>query len=363
MRLGWIALAGFRGYRDLHFIPDPNINVLVGANGAGKSNLLEAIAFLGTARSFRRAPDEALIAHDADTAVLRGEVGHGERMVLIEMEIVRKGGRKLQVNRKRQTRTADLAEALRVVTFLPDDLEIVKGGPGERRDLLDQAAALIWPSAALDQAEFDRALRQRNAFLRRHEEDMATLEVWDQRLAEAGGRLMERRARAAALIEKPAAEAYQRIAGRDTTVAFTYRSEWGGSLDPAIPASDHQEKLAEALQAGRRTDRERGLTTSGPQRDEPAITLGEYDLRYHGSQGEQRSMALSLRLATHRAVEEASTEVPVLVLDDVFSELDPRRADSLVASLPPVQTFISTAHSEDVPLTGRRFQVEDGTIS
>ncbi len=360
MRLGWIALTAFRSYRDLHFEPDAGINVLVGDNGAGKTNLLEAIGFLATGRSFRGAPDEALIGTDQEAAIVRGEVIRDERHLVIEMELKARGGRRFLINRTKVARAGELAEAFRVVTFLPDDLDILKGGPGRRRELLDEAAALIWPAAATEQSEFDRVLRQRNAFLRRREADSTTLDVWDERLASAAGQVMVRRARSAALLEKPAAEAYQEIAGGASVVGFNYRSEWGGSLDPVVGAAQHQFKLHEVLGRNRRTDVERGLTTAGPQRDEPVILLNGQDMRYRASQGEQRSTALALRLATHRAVEEAAGEAAVLVLDDVFSELDPSRSSALVASLPEVQTFVSTAH--EVPVSGRRYRVEEGTI-
>jgi DNA replication and repair protein RecF len=342
--------------------PVAGMNLVVGRNGAGKTNLLEAIGYLATLRSFRGSPDEALIGYTHEAAVVRGEVVHTEVPSLIEVEIRRHRGRRTQLNRARLARTADLLGHVRAVAFLPEDLDLVKRGPAYRRDYLDDVAVQLAPAAHLDQAEYDRALRQRNAFLRQGEDDPTTLAVWDERLAQAGGKVMSRRARAAAELAPAVAEAYRRVAGEAASVVFDYRSEWGAGLDPAVPAGELAAALAAALVAARRVDRERRVTTRGPHRDEPVVLLDGHDLRYHGSQGEQRTTALALRLATHLAVSERTGANPLLLLDDVFSELDPGRASALARSLPDAQTIITTADRADVPVDGRVWQVADGAV-
>ncbi len=363
MRLDWIRLAGFRSYAEVEWRPDAAVNVLVGNNGAGKTNLLEAVSYLATLRSFRSAPDEALIAYDATEAVIRAEIeGSEDRRSLIEVEIGRGKSRRVQVNRNRLMRTAELLHHLQVVTFLPEDLDIVKRGPALRRDFLDDLAVAATPAASLDRAEFERALRQRNAFLRQGIDDAVTLSVWDERLALAAGRVMSRRAQVAQAMSDRLGEAYRFLAGEESELAWEYRSEWGGSLDATVGAGSFTERLAESLARRRRADIERRVTGTGPHRDDPALLLDGHDLRYHGSQGEQRSTALALRLASHGLVEERTGFPPVLILDDVFSELDPDRSAALASALPHGQTIISTAERSDVPVEGVVWSVEASTV-
>lgn len=360
VRLAWLQLHDFRSYPALEWRPDPGVNILVGRNGAGKTNVLEAIGFLSNLRSFRGAPEETLIAHDAETAVLRGEESSAQ--ALVEVEITRKGGRRTRIGQKSIGRTSDLQSVLRTVAFLPDDLDLVKGSPAGRRELLDDVATQIWPGAALDQAEFDRTLRQRNTFLKQGDRDPATLEVWDSRLAQAAAKVMGRRARAAAALEETLVESYGRIAGEETSVRFAYQSDWGGTLDPTTPASDWSRSLTAALRERRRLDFELRTTGSGPHRDDPALSLGGQGSRHQASQGEQRTLALAIRLATHRAVALQTDRVPLLLLDDVYSELDAERSKALTDALPEAQTFVSTTRLEEVPVPGRAWQVSEGDI-
>jgi DNA replication and repair protein RecF len=363
MEFSWLELRDFRSYRELRIEPDPSINVLVGANGAGKTNLLEGAAYLSSLRSFRGAPDEALINDESEAAVVRGEVRHAESTSLIELELPRSGRRRVRVNGQRPARSTDLLGHVRAVMFLPDDLDIVKRGPAYRRDFLDSVAVQLWPGAHLDQQEYDRALRQRNSLLRQSgwDVDLPTLAVWDQRLSQAAGKLMTRRAGAAAALRKRVTETYASLSGAGTAVEMLYASKWGGSLE-GQPAEETAARLAAALVDSRRADTERRVTTMGPHRDEPWFTVAGRDARTRASQGEQRTLALSLRLASHTAISEATGETALLLLDDVFSELDMERANALAGMLPRAQTFITTAREEEVPVHGRTFLVEPGRI-
>lgn len=363
MEFSWLELKDFRSYRELRIEPDAGINVLIGPNGAGKTNLLEAAAYLTSLRSFRRAPDEALIADEAEAAVIRGEVRHPESTSLIEAELPRSGRRRIRVNGQRPARSTDLLGHVRGTVFLPDDLDIIKRGPAYRRDFLDGVSVQLWPGAYLDQQEYERALRQRNSLLRQagRDVDEPTLSVWDQRLSQAAGKLMVRRARAAEALQERIAGTYGRLTSADTQVEMHYASKWGGSLEESN-AELEAGLLAEALIGSRRADTERRVTTMGPHRDEPWFTVNGRDARTRASQGEQRTLALSLRLASHEAVSEATGELPLLLLDDVFSELDMERATALAGMLPEAQTFITTAREEEVPVHGRTFQVQRGSI-
>ena len=166
MKVDWVSLAHFRSYEELEWQPDPGVNLLLGPNGAGKTNLLEAIAYLSSLRSFRSVPDSSLIADSEGAAVVRAGISSGARERLVEIELPRSGHRRTQLDKSRLRRTSDLLGVLRVIAFLPDDLDLVKRGPAYRRDLLDAIAVQLWPAAHHDQGEFDRALRQRNAFLK-----------------------------------------------------------------------------------------------------------------------------------------------------------------------------------------------------
>jgi DNA replication and repair protein RecF len=360
--LNWVAFADFRSYSELRWSPDPGINILVGNNGAGKTNLLEGIAYLASLRSLRGAPDDALVAGSAAAAVVRGEVSRGEGSALIEVEIKRKGGRRARLDGKGLQRTSDLFGVLRVVAFLPEDLDLVKGAPSGRRGLLDDLAVQLWPAAHHDQAEYERSLRQRNAYLKSGEKDQMTLDVWDTRLAQAGARLMGRRARAAAALMTFVPDAYSRVAVRDSSVAIEYQSDWGGSLDPATPPSEWTAALTEALAARRRVDLELRLTGAGPHRDDPVLHLDGRPARHQASQGEQRTMALALRIAAHHAIADQIGTDPLLLLDDVFSELDPSRAEALTSALPGAQIMITTTRPEEVPVEGKVWRVEPGLV-
>jgi DNA replication and repair protein RecF len=362
MKVDWVELTDFRSYPHLEWRPDPGVNLLLGPNGAGKTNLLEAISYLSSLRSFRSVPDLSLIRDEAESTVVRAGVSSEGRERLIEIEVPRAGGRRTQVDRNRLQRTADLLGALRVIAFLPEDLDLVKRGPVYRRDLIDSVAVQLWPAAYLDQSEFDRALRQRNAFLKSGERDDATLSVWDSRLAQSGGRVMGRRARVIETIAPLLEVAYEEIAQRSHRASIGYLSTWEeGEVVLDRSAADFGGRILAALERSRRSDYERRLTNVGPHRDEPLFRIDGADARTHGSQGEQRSVALAVKLASHRAVAEVIGAPPVLLLDDVFSELDPDRAAALAKSLPSAtQTLITSARPEDVPITGTVWSVGDG---
>ena len=279
---------------------------------------------------------------------------------LIEVELPSGGRRRAQVNRGRLGRVADLLGKVRSVVFLPDDLDLVKRGPAHRRDLLDTMAVQLWPGAYGDQKEYERVVRQRNVLLKQmgRRADRVSLEVWDERMAAAGARVMARRAAATAAVEPEASAFYRKLSGGETRVTVAYRSGWGARQegDP----DGWENALREALRAARPKDLERRISTVGPHRDDVGLLLDERDARLRASQGEQRTVTLALRLAAHRAVQGTISEPPLLLLDDVFSELDHHRATALARHLPDAQTFITTARDEDVPVEGRKWRLAGG---
>jgi len=363
MRVDWLSLIGFRSYANLEWRPDPGVNVLTGPNGAGKTNVLEAIAYLSALRSFRSVPETALIGDDAEAAVVRSGIAGSERRRLIEIEIRREGRRRVQLDKSALRRNSDLLGALRVVAFLPDDLDFVKRGAANRRDLLDDVAVQLWPAAHLDQLELERSLRQRNAFLKVGDTDQAVLSVWDSRLSHAAGRVIARRSKVMETLRPRLAESYAEISGDGAVAGFTYTCSWSEGELARASAAEYADAVNEALEACRHRDYERRMTTVGPHRDEPGFVIDGRDARAYGSQGEQRTMALAVKLSAHRATTAAVGEPPVLLLDDVFSELDPARSAALAKALPSgAQTLITSARPEDVPVAGRPWTAAPGTL-
>ena len=363
MRVDWLSLLSFRSYESLEWSPEPGVNLLIGPNGAGKTNALEAIGYLATLKSFRSSPDMAVVGDGSDSAVIRAGLTSENRNHLVEIELPRQGPRRTQVDKSRLKRTTELLGVVRVVAFLPDDLDLIKRGPSLRRDLLDAIAVQLWTAAYSDQSEFERSLRQRNAFLRTGERDDATLSVWDSKLAQSAGRVLARRARVIEALSGVLPDAYSEIAQDASMATFTYHTSWGDGELRQASAAEFAASIAKSLEERRRHDYERRMTMVGPHRDDPGFSIDGHETRTHGSQGEQRTMALAVRLAIHRTMAETWGESPILLLDDVFSELDSDRASALARSLPSdTQTIITSTRSEAIPISGSTWKVGGGTI-
>jgi DNA replication and repair protein RecF len=333
-----LELADFRIFHHAHVNPEPDgTTVITGANGTGKTSVLEALVYLGTRRSFRAAPPDAMVRSGATSAIVRAEIDNGDSPTLVEAQIMPVGRSRTQVNRKSVTSRKELGAAAPCTLFSPEDLVIISGGPKARRDLLDDALALLDPEGARAADETDRVLRQRAALLRqsggRNTENVAaTLDVWDQRLADAAKVLVAARERLVTDLEHPVASVYGRLAGAGDTIIVRqhYARSWEGDL-------------LHALAASRGDDLRRGVNTVGPHRDDLFLEIERREARTHASQGEQRCLALALRLAVHELVRSRTSLVPTLLLDDVFSELDPVRSRALVAEIPSGQAILTTA--------------------
>lgn len=352
-----LELADFRNYAAARFELTAGTTAVVGRNGQGKTNLVEALAYLATLDSFRGAPPDALVRSGADQAVVRAVVRHDDgRELLVEAEINRSGRNRVLVNRQRLARARDLLGVVRVTVFGPDDLVLVKGAPSERRRFLDDVLVAFAVKHDQLRRDLDRVLRQRNTLLKqaagRLTEDIAvTLDVWDAHLAALGEQLGQARCALVARLAPLVSEAYEQLAGSSTVVELDYQPPW------------RRTGLAAALAQARSDDVRRGVSTVGPHRDELELSIGGHPARTYASQGEQRTLALGLRLAAHRLVTERTGSAPVLVLDDVLSELDPHRAAALLANLPDGQIVITTAGAlPEAAQPERVLHIEAGSV-
>ncbi|MEM8708989.1 MAG: DNA replication and repair protein RecF [Actinomycetota bacterium] len=336
MKIRSLSLTDWRSYRSAEITFGDGLTAVVGENGHGKTNLIESIAWMAGTGSFRGAPDDALVRLGADAAIVRSTIeAEDGREQLVEIEIPRIGRNRIQVNRQRVQRMSDLLGVVQVTVFSPDDLDLVKGGPSLRRGWIDAAVGARHPRDAALRGEVERVLKQRNALLRgvhgKLDEDASfTLDVWDAKLADAGERLRAARLALLAEMAPTLATAYDAVAQQAAMVECHYESSWSGPL-------------GDALVANRDLDVRRGVTTVGPHRDEIRLTIAGAPARTHASQGEQRSLALALRLAADGVVRTAGVAEPILLLDDVFSELDPNRAGALLEALPGGQRLLTTA--------------------
>jgi len=352
-----LELKDFRNYLDATFELTPGVTAVVGDNGHGKTNAAEALAWLATLDSFRGAPPEALVRVGATSAVLRAEVLHDDgRELLIEAEINRTGRNRILVNKQRLQRARDLLGVLRVTVFSPDDLDLVKDGPALRRRFLDDVLVALHPKHDALRVDLDRILRQRNTLLKqaggRLTDDVGfTLDVWDAKLASTGDALGAARAQLVDDLRPLVAQAYSDLAARPCATDLRYDPPWRAT------------GLAAALAASRADDVRRQLSLVGPHRDDLELSIADMPARTHASQGEQRTLALALRLAGHRLVAERIGSSPVLVLDDVLSELDPTRSTALLHHLPAGQVVITTAGAlPEAAHPDRVLHVSGGTV-
>ncbi len=357
MAIQTLELFDFRIYAHAAVEFDHGLTVIVGENGQGKTSLLEAISWIAGRGSFRGVTDDSLIRIGADAAIMRADLTAPDgRRQLIEVELPRANRNRVQLNRQALRRKSDLIGVVPVTVFSPDDLELVKGGPAGRRRWLDDGAASLQPGHDALCSELEKILKQRNALLRssggRLDSDGAfTLDVWDAKLVTTGEALRNARERLLSDLAPRLSAAYDAVAGRRAEVSAAYLPSWEGDL-------------AAALEQARTDDLRRGLSTIGPHRDEITLHIGDAPARTHASQGEQRSLVLAMRLAVDALVRQNGAAEPLLLLDDVFSELDARRAEALLGALPEGQRLLTTAAG--IPPTAtpdRVLKVTAGTVA
>jgi len=367
-----VELTDFRSYERVVVDLDPGVTVLVGQNGMGKTNLVEALGYVATLDSHRVATDVPLVRAGAASAVIRCAIVHDGRELLVELEIVPGKANRARLGRSPVRRARDVLGALRMVLFAPEDLELVRGDPSERRRYLDDLLVARQPRYAGVRADYDRVVKQRNALLRTayltrkvggsRGQDLSTLAVWDQHLAHHGAELLAGRLELVTALAPHVAKAYDAVAAGRSAASISYAAKLGevtadrAALEAALLASLAERRPAEI---------ERGVTLVGPHRDDLTLSLGDLPAKGYASHGESWSFALALRLAAYDLLRSDGIE-PVLILDDVFAELDAGRRDRLAALVAEAaQLIVTCAVPEDVPATlrGVRYDVGPGTVT
>ncbi|WP_344481227.1 DNA replication/repair protein RecF [Glycomyces endophyticus] len=374
MRVRQLQLTDFRSYAHAQVLFDEGPSILVGPNGHGKTNLVESLVYLANLRSHRVSSDAPLVRQGCEQAVVRAEIVHESRRLLAELAIVPGKSNKARLNRTDLKRPRELIGALKAIAFAPEDLALVRGEPATRRRYLDELLCARYPRYAGVRADYERVLKQRNTLLRTAYlakktggrgpggAEMATLDAWDAHLAAHGAELMAGRLALLDDLAEPVAKAHSRIADGRAEVALTYESELGDGLTAEQDVLEA--RLAAALAAARAKEVERGSTLVGPHRDDLDLVLGDLPVKGYASHGETWSVALSLRLGAFELLRAEGT-APILILDDVFAELDATRRERLAeyAEAAP-QTLITCAVAGDVPdrLTGARYDVWEGEV-
>ena len=407
MYVSHLSLLDFRSYSQVDVELEPGINTLVGPNGQGKTNLVEAIGYVATLGSHRVATDAALIRAGAARAVVRTRIVRGDRASVIELEITQGKANRARLNRSPVARPRDILGIARTVLFAPEDLVLVKGDPDARRRYLDELAVLLVPRMAGVFADYDRVLRQRGALLKTAgaarrsaaSADLRTLDVWDAKLAEVGAQIIALRTELVAALAPHVATAYEQVSAGQGHAEIEYKSSLAAALggaahtdtmtragdtppDAVAPTAQIELQLLEAMAALRSKEIERGVCLVGPHRDDLVLTLGGLPAKGYASHGESWSFALALRLASYRLLtdgpgstpgtesfwfaESGPDTEPVLILDDVFAELDARRRTRLAELVAGAgQVLITAAVLHDIPeqLVGTRLDVAGGVVT
>lgn len=394
MYLEQLSLTDFRSYAQVELSFEPGVTVLVGSNGIGKTNLMEAIGYLASLSSHRVSSDAPLLRFGSERALIRAKLVRGEQSTVLELEINSSRANRARINRSNPVRARDILGICQTVLFAPEDLALVKGDPSSRRRFLDELLVSLMPRHAATRSDYDRVLKQRNALLKSaragkftsgHE---ATLDVWDQHMARAGAELLHARLELVERLRPHLNSAYTQLTDGSKEAGAIYRSTLQGVLEddgdmPAAasapgdgPAEDLRqlsvdeltERYVKAFAVSRRKELERGISLVGPHRDELELILGTAPAKGYASHGETWSMCLSLRLASYYVMlDDARTggSAPILILDDVFAELDVQRRRKLAAIVSGAeQVLVTAAVEDDIPaeLAGRRVKVIPGGI-
>jgi len=367
-----LYLRHFRNYQSLLFSPAPGLNILAGPNAAGKTNVLEAIYYLAFGRSHRALKDSEMVTRGHPGFYIKGAILKDRASHSIEFRYHSECGKAARLDGLPQRLIGDLLGVFNVVLFSPDDLDLAKGGPAGRRAFIDRALTQVSPAYYSLLNRYNRTLAQRNRLLKElgpgcGAGELAALEPWTERLASEGAEVMERRNQALTFLAKAASSLYQDVAGSEEDLTVEYRPALG---DMEQIERDEDKRvirgvLRTALESQYKEELRRSHSLLGPHRDDIHIAIDQQPVRYYGSQGQQRSAVLALKLAERQWIEHVTGDQPVVLLDDVLSELDDQRSQRLTSLAASAgQSFITTTGVEHSPLgqVKSRFQVQDGDI-
>ncbi len=377
-----LSLRDFRNYETAELPLEPGANVLIGSNGQGKTNLVEALGYLSTLGSHRVSVESAMVRQGQDSAIIRARVENGEKAILLEVQLNRTGANRAQANRS-AIKSRELPRYFSSVLFAPEDIMLIRGEPSGRRKFLDQLLVLRAPRMTAVMTDYERVLKQRNTLLKSarasNGSQLGTLDIWDERLVTLGSEIIEARSTLVADLAPEVAHAYASVAGADHSALLgSYLSiralsaeddvepDTSSVVGDRITADLAAEEFRAALARLRRAELARGVTLAGPHRDDLVLRLNGLPARGYASHGESWSFALALKLASAQLLRrESNAGDPVLVLDDVFAELDQSRRDRLAAAVADFeQVLITAAVLDDVPksLFGRVVHISAGRI-
>jgi DNA replication and repair protein RecF len=355
-----LNLTNYRSYSTLDLILEPGISMFVGKNGEGKTNIAEAILYLTFLNSHRANGNTPLIKLGNQSAYIRAKVKYPEREILVELEINSDKANRAKVNQNQMRSQKEIFGIVQTIYFSPEDLDIVRGDPSERRRFIDQLLTLRSPRVAGVISDYERAVKQRNSLLKTRAPTDA-LNPWDKQVAELGGELITLRMSALDELQLLFNQVYKGIS-ESKPAQIIYKSS---IENPTLNQTENSEKILERLVTNRSAELERGLTLTGPHRDDLLLILGEHLVKGYASHGESWSIALSLKLATYNLLKSDGLS-PILILDDVFSELDEERRERLVEIAKKAeQTIITVAVENDLPksIMGNKYLVKSGAVS
>lgn len=366
MNLQSIALQDFRNCRQLQLSFAPGVNLLVGENAQGKTNLLEAIGYLGSGKSFRTQKNSELVYLGEAFAQISGKVFSQERVQDIKWNIFAEGRpRQLFLNGVKKKTAGEISGVLQTVLFCPEDLTVLKAGASARRKLGDQSLCQLRPNYEAALGEYNRILEQKSKILRDRFEQPALLEIlpeYNTRLCQVGALLISYRARFYSALAEAAQEYHQLFSGGKEEFSLTYKTV-SNIEDPFAPVSELTQKLMEHLESHYRGELESAQCLTGPHKDDFEVTLSGMSVRAFGSQGQTRTAAISLKLAQRKLMGRESGELPVLLLDDVLSELDYARQDFVLNQIREGQVFITCCEPGRFTTLGKTFTIENGAVT
>lgn len=360
MFVSHLSLTDFRSYSQLELSLKPGQNIFVGENGEGKTNIIEALMYLALLSSHRISSDQPLVKLGSERAYVRAKIESSDRTTLVELEINAAKANRAKVNQNPVRSQRELLGIVKSVCFSPEDLDLVRGDPSERRSFLDQLLIQRSPRLAGVITDYERALKQRNSLLKSRA-PQSSLEPWNEHLANFGGELIAGRLSLIADLEPEFQSSYKSLSEKKTA-KLGYKSS---ITNPTKNKEENKNKILETINEINYQERERGISLVGPHRDDLLLYLGDHPVKGYASHGESWSIALALRLASYQLFINDGDK-PILILDDVFSELDEGRREKLLAiSESAEQTFVTVAVENDLPtnIAGQKFKVTAGKVS